>query len=147
MNINPYFYFNGNAAEAISLYEKAFNTKAIVAKYKDAVTFDKTYVIPQGLEDLVMHSNMKVGGNSLMICDVPPATTHNFGNGLQLMLSLSSEAEVRRVFETLKEGGAVIEDLQKAFWSDCYGSLKDKFGVHWLLSYENPTQVQQTYGE
>jgi PhnB protein len=28
-------------------------------------------------------------------------------------------------------------ELQETFWSKCYGSLKDKFGIEWQLSYDN----------
>ena len=36
MRICPYVSFNGNCAEAVAFYEKAFNVKANVMRYNDA---------------------------------------------------------------------------------------------------------------
>jgi len=36
MKISPYVSFNGNCAEAVAFYEKAFNVKAEVMRYSDA---------------------------------------------------------------------------------------------------------------
>jgi PhnB protein len=35
MKIKPYLHFNGNCAEAIEFYEKAFGVKAHVLRYID----------------------------------------------------------------------------------------------------------------
>lgn len=140
MKINPYLYFNGNAAEAVAFYEKAFDGKAIVLKYKDVAQYDKSYEIASGTENYVMHANMNLGDSMIMFCDVPPAVPYSFSNGVQLMVSLESEETVKKVFSALKDGGEVTMDLQKTFWSECFGSIKDKFGIHWLLSYEKHPQ-------
>jgi PhnB protein len=63
------------------------------------------------------------------------------------MVSLDSISEVEKIFNLLKDGGVVIMEPQKTFWSDCFASVRDKFGVNWLLSYENETQKTQVYGE
>lgn len=147
MKIDPYLYFNGNASDAIVFYEKAFETKAVVAKYSDTKTYDPSFVIPQGTENYVMHSNMKIGETMLMICDVPTAEMKcSFANGMQLMVSFDSVAKVEEVFDILKQGGEVVMEPQKTFWSDCFASLRDKFGICWLLSYENEEQRAASYG-
>lgn len=136
MKINPYLYFNGNASEAVAFYEKAFGGKAVALKYKDVAQFDKSYKIAPGTENFVMHANMNLGDSMIMLCDVPADMPCSFTNGLQLMVSLTGEAEVQKVFNALKVGGEVTMNLQKTFWSECFGSIKDKFGIHWMLSYE-----------
>lgn len=37
----------------------------------------------------------------------------------------------------VKESGRVAMDLQETFWSKCYGSLTDKFGLEWQLNYDS----------
>ena len=37
----------------------------------------------------------------------------------------------------MKEGSSVEMDLQETFWSKCYGSLTDKFGIIWQFSRDN----------
>jgi len=145
MKISPYLYFNGNAAEAIALYERAFGGKAIVMRYRDVGSYDKSYTVPKGTEDYVMHANMNLGSEMIMCCDTPEKT--NAGDCVQLLVMLESTERVKAIFATLKEGGIVVMEPQKTFWSECFCSVKDKFGVCWLLSYENATQKSQTYGE
>jgi uncharacterized glyoxalase superfamily protein PhnB len=41
------------------------------------------------------------------------------------------------LFNKLKEGGTVNMDLQETFWSKCYGSVTDKFGIQWQLSHDS----------
>jgi len=42
------------------------------------------------------------------------------------------------VFAALKEGSKVSMELQETFWSKCFGSLTDKFGIIWNISIECP---------
>ena len=44
---------------------------------------------------------------------------------------------MKSLFHKLKEGGTVGMELQETFWSKCYGSLTDKFGIGWQFSYDN----------
>lgn len=145
MTINPYMYFNGNAADAIAFYEKVFGVKAVVAKYKDAPAYDASYAVQKGTENYVMHANMDIGGSVIMFCDTPEKSSA--GDLVQLMVSFDSIEQLKKSFEELKGGGTVTFEPQKTFWSDCFGSVKDKFGVDWLLSYENEAQRKQSYGE
>ena len=46
---------------------------------------------------------------------------------------LSSEDDVRKAFNVLKEGGVVKDELQPVFWSSLHCSLKDRFGVNWQI--------------
>lgn len=134
MKITPYLNFNGNCAEAIALYEKAFGVTANVMKYSDAPPAEGYQAIP-GTENYVMHAcltNQK--DYTVFMADMPPSMPTTFGNGVAISMELDSEDLVKSAFEILKEGGKVTMELQKTFWSPLFGSLEDKFGVSWLLS-------------
>ena len=60
----------------------------------------------------------------------------NDGNGTQLCVICSSEVEINRFFNKLKEGGTITEPLAKMFWGGCYGSLIDQYGKYWSFNYE-----------
>ena len=45
-----------------------------------------------------------------------------------------SEAEAQRAFDALAAGGEVTVPLGKTFWSPCFGMLKDRFGLGWMVS-------------
>ena len=136
MKITPYMYFNGNCAEAIALYEKAFNVKAQIMRYKDAPP-SEGYQPPAGTENLVMHACLTNREDyTVYLCDVPPSEPHNFGDGMYISIELDSMDKVKSAFDVLKESGKVTMELQETFWNKYFGSLEDKFGVNWMISIE-----------
>ena len=134
MKIDPYLHFNGNCAEAISLYEKAFNTKVLhVMKYSD-VPPEEGHELSPGTENFIGHATLLVGNSELMLCDMPPDMEQKFGNGTSLHITVDSMDSAKATFDILKEGGEVGMELQKTSWSEYFGMLVDKFGVSWMIS-------------
>lgn len=66
-----------------------------------------------------------------MFSDVPPGMSFVVGNNISLVIVRKNMDEVKTLFNQLKEGSSVGMDLQKTFWSQCYGSLTDQFGIGW----------------
>ncbi|MDR0325442.1 MAG: VOC family protein [Oscillospiraceae bacterium] len=137
MRICPYVAFNGNCAEAVAFYEKAFKVKAEIMRYKDAPPEDG-YQAPEGTENLVMHAQFELGGAMVMLCDVPPENPVTVGDNITIMAEFDATAAATAAFNILKEGGEVIMELQETFWSKCFGSLTDKFGINWNISIGCP---------
>ena len=133
MKVSPYLCFNGNCAEAIDFYEKVFGVKAEIVRYKDAPP-SEDYQIPSGTENNIMHASITMGEAVIMFCDIPPDGKSGFGDGISIMMTMDSIDQLRSCFDALKEGGEVGMELQETFWSKCFGSLEDKFGVSWMLS-------------
>ena len=139
MKICPYVPFNGNCSEVIALYEKAFSAKAEVVRYKDAPPEDG-YLPAEGTENLVMHAGLEVGGATLMLCDMPPDNPAKIGGNISIMVEFDDAGKAKSAFEILKYGGEIIMELQETFWSKCFGSLTDKFGVTWNISVGCPPE-------
>jgi len=134
MKIDPYLHFSGNCADAIALYEKAFNTKVShMMKYGDTPA-EVSYPPQPGTENFIGHATLPVGETDLMLCDVPPDMENIIGNNVSLHVTLDSIDSVKAAFDILKDGGEVGMELQKTFWSECFGSLTDKFGIGWMFS-------------
>ena len=134
MRITPYLYFNGNCAEAIPFYEKAFGVKALVLRYSDAPPSEGFQIQP-GTENLVMHACLTNRKDyTVFLCDVPPSQPRTFGNGMSISVELDNHDQVTAAFNALKEGGTVTMEPQKTFWSELFGALTDKFGVDWMIS-------------
>jgi PhnB protein len=34
----------------------------------------------------------------------------------------------------LSEGGTIATPLAKTFWTQAYGELVDRFGIHWMIN-------------
>jgi len=137
MKISPYVAFNGNCADAVAFYEKAFNVKAEIMRYKDAPA-ENGYEASEGTENLIMHAQMDFDGVSIMFCDVSPEYPVNIGNNITIMLELNSMVVIKTVFDALKDSGEVSMELQETFWSKYFGSLTDKFGINWNISVGCP---------
>lgn len=140
MKLYPYLNFNGNCAEAVEFYEKVFGVKALTLRYSDTARFDSSYKVAEGTENWVMHSNMILpDGNMIQFCDMPKSEWHGGGNLVSLTITLKTESEVKAIFNALKDGGEVGMEPTFTFWSPCYCSLKDKFGIYWALMQDSET--------
>jgi PhnB protein len=135
MKTNLHLVFPGTCREAFAFYEKAFGSKVqFTMTFGEAPEGTPT---PPDAKDLVMHTAMPLGSITLMGCDAPKGREEALG-GFQISVDSSDEAEVRRVFAALSEGGSVQMPLQKTFWSPLFGMLKDRFGVGWMVSVPGP---------
>ena len=80
-----------------------------------------------------MHTAMELGSITLMGADAPPGRGKPF-SGFNISLQDSNEAEVKRLFAALSDGGSVFMPLASTFWSPLFGMCTDNFGVNWMLS-------------
>ena len=135
MQMNVHLNFAGSCKEAFELYQKTFK-----AKSEFAMTYGEAppgSPVPPEMKDKIMHMSMPLGGALLMGCDTPPDRGTPIG-GFQVSVQLEEEAEVKRIYEALSEGGSVQMPLAKTFWSPLFGMCTDKFGVGWMVGVPGP---------
>ncbi len=135
MNTNLHLVFPGTCREAFAFYEKTFNTKIqMTMTFGDAPAGSP---VPPDSNDLIMHTSMPLGSMLLMGCDAPRGREEALG-GFQISIDSTDEAEVKRLFTTLSEGGSIQMPLTATFWSPLFGMFKDRFGVGWMVSIPGP---------
>ncbi|MGH7445788.1 MAG: VOC family protein [Longimicrobiales bacterium] len=90
----------------------------------------------------IANIGLPIGPNNLLMgTDVPPAMgAVNFGNNFYIALETDTEKECDTVFAKLAEGGSVEMEPQATAWAEKYGSLEDRFGVHWMVMYTGNVQ-------
>jgi len=136
MAVEVYLIFNGNCREAVTFYEKAFNTdKPEIMTFGDSPQ-NPNYQLPEEAKDLVMHTRLSIFDSTVMFSDTFPGSPFTRGNNVTLAIVSSDEEKMRKAFENLKDGGKVSMELQETFWSKGYGSFTDKFGIEWQFSHE-----------
>ncbi|WP_374644782.1 VOC family protein [Tabrizicola sp.] len=130
MSFDPYIHFQGNARAALEAYRDLFGGTL------EMMTYAQMPEAPAEMQgsDLILHATLRVGGRSLMASDFPPGMAGDPQKAVSTSHEAASEAEARRVFAALGEGGAVIMEFQPTFWSDGFGMVKDRFGTHWMIS-------------
>ena len=136
MKASPYLAFNGECAEAVALYEKALGVKAgAITRYRDLPP-SEGYTPPAGTEDFIVHTQFDFDSGAICMCDTTPDNKCSFSNEMSVHMELDSENAVKAAFDVLKEGGEVEMEPAATFWSKCFGTLTDRFGVSWMLSFE-----------
>lgn len=139
----PYLNFDGNGQEATHFYTDVLGGDLVgIATYGEAPDMGGGEM-PEEARDMVMNAQINFNnGNTLMISDVPPGMGMPFqkGNNVSITVLYDDIEEARGIFNKLSEGGKVIMELQKTFWSPLYGNLTDKFGIDWQISVEDETK-------
>ena len=73
----PYLFFNGNAAQALALYERTLGAKVEgLQRYGDAPDVVQCAELDK---ERVMHAFVRIGEATLMVSDVPPNMTASKG--------------------------------------------------------------------
>ena len=92
-------------------------------------------MVPPGSENKIMHMCFSVGETLVMGSDGRNTGTPNF-QGFCLSINPKDEAEAKKLFDALGEGGKVEMPLGKTFYAKCFGMVTDKFGVCWMINVE-----------
>lgn len=133
MQIEPYLFFDGRAEEAVEFYKRALGAEVeMLMRFKES---PEPASFPPGGEDKVMHMSLKIGGQRLMGSDGHCQGAPKFA-GMSLSLTVADEAEAKRTFNALAEGGEVQMPLAKTFFSPSFGMVADRFGVGWMVIVE-----------
>ena len=137
MALDVYLNFNGNCRQAVEFYAEVFEAEKLNIMTFGEAPPNPEYNLPEEAKDLVMHTQMKIMGSTVMFSDVFPGMPFTAGNNISLTIVSKNVDEIKSLFGKLKEGGTVSMELQETFWSKCYGMVTDKFGIHWQLSHDN----------
>jgi PhnB protein len=134
MHVQPYLFFDGRCEEAITFYRQALGAETVMLmRYGDGP--EGSAQCPDGSTppaDKVMHACLQVGDTQLFLSDGFSAGKPEF-KGFSLSLSAADEAEARRMFDALAEGGQVQQPLMATFFSPSFGVVADRFGMSWMV--------------
>ena len=133
---NPYLNFPGNTEEAFEFYRSVFGGEFTnVTRFRD---MGNGMGIAEEDLDRIANIGLPIGnGNILMATDTVKGFGKplNPGNNFYVALEADSAEEAETTFGKLAEGGTVEMPLQQVEWAETYGSLKDRFGVQWMVMY------------
>jgi len=130
MQVQPYLFFDGRCEEALDFYKRVLGAKVeMLMRFKDAP--DQS-MVRAGSENKVMHSTVKIGDTTVMASDGHCNGKPSF-EGFSLSVDAASDAEAKRIFTALAEGGQVRMPMDKTFFASSFGMCADKFGVGWMV--------------
>jgi PhnB protein len=130
MQIQPYLFFEGRTEEALEFYQSKLGAKVeFMMRYKENP--DPKYNPPNAGEK-VMHSCFRVGDTQVMASDGNCSGKPSF-QGFSLTFNAADEADARRRFNALAEGGQVNLPLSETFFAKSFGMVADRFGLNWMV--------------
>ncbi len=137
MQVQSYLIFNGRCEEAIEFYKKTLGAKVeMLMRFSDnpeqPTEQSSTGCAQIGDPNKIMHSSFRIGDTVLMASDGMTEGPTEF-KGFSLTLNPTNEADARRLFAALSDGGQVHQPLIKTFFSPCFGIVADKFGMGWMV--------------
>ena len=136
--LNPYRNLDGTWKEACHFYKIVFGGEFLgeIHKMKDIPGME----IPEEAKNRIMHVALPVGNDLLMGSDVFPGQPFVQGNNNYISLFPESREEADRLFGALSESGEIQMPMDDQFCGDYFGSLKDKFGICWMINYNSENQ-------
>jgi PhnB protein len=134
MAFHPYLFFGGNAAEAFTRYQEVFGGELTLLRMGDVPGGE----VPPGQEDVVIHAALVSGDLLLMGSDDPVNPDFGPVQGMMCSYDAADEADARRVFDALAEGGEATQALEPSFFSVAFGMCTDRFGTPWMIVGPQP---------
>ena len=137
-NIIPYLTFNGNTEEALNYYKSVLGGEIVsISRFKDAPPMDGVEMTEESL-NLVMNAVYVINEYiTLMASDGHPSYDEvPFGQNISLAITADSKEEVDTFFEGLSADGIITMPLEDTFWGAYFGMCEDKFGVNWMINFD-----------
>jgi PhnB protein len=129
--LTPYLHFAGTAREALTFYADVFGCSLQLHTFAEFGRSD-------GPGDAIAHGGLVGSRVQLFGSDVAGEEPSFRCEGMMLsLLGTEAPSVLTTWFRRLCEGGRVITDLQRRPWGATDGQVVDRFGVHWLIGYED----------
>lgn len=143
--INAYLTFDGTCEEAFNFYKSVFGGDfPMVGKFGDMPPQEGMPPISDELKNRIMHMSLPISAETVLMGSdtMPGIHDHQVGNNISLSINTDSREEADRIFNGLSAGGKVSMPLADTFWGAYFGMWTDKFGINWMVNYDDPAKVQ-----
>jgi PhnB protein len=140
--VNPYLIFNGDCEAAFLLYKSVFGGEfPYMGKFGDMPPAEGQPELPEEEKNKVMHVTLPIGNTILMGSDTNSlAGEVKMGENVSISINVDSRAEADSIFTGLTDGGVVKMPMTDTFWGAYFGMLVDKFGIHWMINFDEKPQ-------
>src|SRR5690606_29203980 len=141
-SIVPYLFFGGHCEDALSFYKDAVGAQIeMILRFSDSPEPPPPGAIPANYDNKIMHASFRIGSSQVMASD--GCGEQSTMNGFALSIIPASKEDATRMFNALADGGTITMPLGETFFSPCFGMLKDRFGMEWMIAMQPAEQAAQ----
>ncbi|HYC40837.1 MAG TPA: VOC family protein [Chitinophagaceae bacterium] len=138
--LNIYLSFEGNCEEAFNFYKSVFGGEfSYIGRFSDMPP-QKGVTLSDADKNKIMHVSLPISKETvLMGSDAGGEWSPKviFGNNFSISVAADSREQADSFYRQLSADGQETMPMQDQFWGDYFGMLKDKFGIHWMITH-NP---------
>lgn len=139
--VNIYLTFDGNCREAFDFYKSVFGGEfPYVGTFGEMPPQEGMPPMPEADKDKIMHISLPISQETMLMgSDTGGEWAANYKQGTNYTISISTDtkAEADRIFTELSVGGRITMPLADTFWGDYFGMFIDKFGINWMMSFND----------
>ena len=144
--VNTYLTFNGNCLEAFNFYKSVFGGEfPYIGKFKDMPPQEGAKPMSEQDGEKIMHVSLPISKETMLMgSDTGGEWAKGFsqGNNFAISITTDSKEEADRLFNKLSAGGKATMPMSKTFWGSYFGMFTDKFGINWMVSFDEKQQQQ-----
>lgn len=130
-----YLWFPGNASEALDFYQSVFGGELTKHTYAEFGRAD-------GPPDAIAHGYVTGPVGTIYASDASGDEDAVDMRGVAIaLLGTADAATLIRWFDLLADGGTVLDPLDATAWGSHDGQVRDRWGVRWLIGYEDEEPV------
>lgn len=137
--INPYLTFNGNCEEAFTFYKSVFgNEFQYIGRFGEMPSQDDMPPVPDNEKNKIMHVSLPISKETILMGSDTSETYGKVTMGTNITISINTDSsqEADTLFNKLSVGGKVVMPMAKTFWGAYFGMFTDKFGIPWMVNYD-----------
>ena len=144
--VNVYLTFNGNCMQAFDFYKSVFGGEfPYVGTFGEMPPMEGKET-PEEDKNKIMHISLPISKETILMGSDTAgewASNHKEGNNFSISINAESKEEADKLFNGLSEDGKVTMPMSDTFWGAYFGMFTDKFGINWMVNYDDPAKTQQ----
>jgi len=142
--INSYLSFEGNCEEAFNFYKSVFGGDfSYVGRYSEMPP-QQGIAISDEDKQKIMHISLPLSKETMLMGSDVISSRVEVGNNVGLSITAGSKEDADRYFDGLSSEGKITMPLNNTFWGDYFGMLIDRYGINWMIGFnENLGQVKE----
>ena len=132
-SVNVYLTFNGNCREAFDFYKSVFGGEyPYIGTFGEMPPSEEGKEISEEEKNKIMHVSLPISRETILMgSDTGGEWASQFKAGNNFSISINAESKEE------------ADTLFAGLWGAYFGMFTDKFGIGWMVNYDDPAKMQQ----